>query len=156
MAEGFDIYELTEFDRLKILIALYQANMFNNDVKFTCKNCGTENQYKLSFDNVIHRLDEIGLEPKVFVHENKNFKYEFTVQYPKVRRISSFYKSYYMQHKIGSKKDAKVNDSMSNMEYINLFISKLKLTIKSKNVERLIDFTEYKASDVEEILSKFP
>lgn len=43
LREGFDVYELTEFDRLKILIALYQANMFSNDVKFTCKNCGTEN-----------------------------------------------------------------------------------------------------------------
>ena len=50
LAEGFDIYQLTEFDRLKILIALYQANMFSNDVKFTCKQCGAENQYKLDFN----------------------------------------------------------------------------------------------------------
>ena len=156
LREGFDVYELTEFDRLKILIALYQANMFSNDVKFTCKNCGTENQYKLNFDNVLHRLDEIGLEPKTFVHESKNFTYEFTVQYPKVRRISSFYKSYCASHKPQSKKDAQVNDSMSNMEYVNLFISKLKLTIKATGVERVIDFSQYKASDVEDILSKFP
>lgn len=156
LQEGFDIYKLSEFDRLKILMALYQANMFNNDVKFTCKNCGTENAYKLNFDNVLHRLDEIGLEPKQFVHDSKNFKYEFTLQYPNVRRISSFYKSYCAQHKSVSKHEAKVNDSMSNMEYINLFISKLKLTVKSSGVVRDIDFTQYKASDVEDILAKFP
>lgn len=156
LLEGFDIYKLTEFDRLKILIALYQANMFNNDVKFTCKNCGTENQYRLSFDSVLHRLDEIGLEPKTFIYDSKNFKYEFTIQYPNVQRISSFYKSYCMSHKIQSKKDVKINDSMSNMEYINLFISKLKLFVKSNGAIRDIDFTQYKASDVEDILAKFP
>lgn len=156
LTEGFDVYDLTEFDRLKILIALYQANMFSNDVKFTCNKCGTENAYKLDFNNVLHRLDEIGLDPKQFVHESKNFKYEFVVQYPNVRRISSFYKSYCMQHKSGSKRDDKINDSMSNMEYINLFISHLKLTIKATGAVRNIDFTQYKASDVEDILAKFP
>ena len=28
LLDGFDIYQLTEFDRLKLLIALYQNNMF--------------------------------------------------------------------------------------------------------------------------------
>ena len=99
LADGFDVYELTEFDRLKILIALYQANMFSNEVKFTCKHCGTENAYKLDFDNVLAKLDEIGLEPKQFVHDSKNFKYEFTLSYPIVKRISAFYKLYYTKHK---------------------------------------------------------
>ena len=156
LADGFDVYQLTEFDRLKILIALYQANMFSNDVKFTCKNCGAENAYQLNFDNVLAKLDEIGLTPREFVHDSKNFKYTFTVAYPNVRRISSFYKSYCMKHKSASKRDAKVNDNMSNMEYVNLFISKLKLEIKSTGVVRDIDFSNYKADAVEEILAKFP
>lgn len=37
----FDIYSCSEFDRLKLLVALYQANMFKNEVKFTCPSCGT-------------------------------------------------------------------------------------------------------------------
>ena len=156
LAEGFDIYKLTEFDRLKILIALYQANMFSNDVKFTCKNCGAENAYKLNFDNVIAKLDEIGLAPRQFEHDSKNFKYTFTIAYPNVGRISSFYRSYCMKHKNVSKKDVKVNDNMSNMEYVNLFISKLKLEIKSNDIVRDIDFSNYKAEAVEEILAKFP
>jgi hypothetical protein len=42
------------------------------------------------------------------------------------------------------------------MEYVNLFISKLKLLIKSSGTVRDIDFTAYKADAVEEILAKFP
>ena len=156
LADGFDIYQLTEFDRLKILIALYQANMFSNEVKFTCKNCGAENSYKLNFDNVIAKLDEIGLEPRQFERDSKNFKYTFTVAYPNVRRISSFYRAYCAKHKGKSKQDVKVNDNMSNMEYVNLFISKLKLEIKSSGVVRDIDFSQYKAEAAEEILAKFP
>lgn len=156
LADGFDIYSLTEFDRLKILIALYQSNMFSNDVKFTCKNCGTENKYQLNFDNVIERLDEIGLEPRKFEYENKKFKYEFTIQYPQVKRISSFYKSYCAKHTNHSKRDVAVNDNMSNMEYVELFISNVKFTIKANNVTRDIDFSKYKASDVQDILANFP
>lgn len=156
LTEGFDVYDLTEFDRLKILIALYQANMFNNDVKFTCKQCGTENQYKLNFDNVLVKLDEIGLEPKKFHHDSKNFTYDFVIEYPNVRRISNFYKSYCAKHRSNSKRDVQINDNMSNMEYINLFISSMTFTVKSTGAVRQIDFNLYKASDVEEILSKFP
>lgn len=156
LADEFDVYQLTEFDRLKILIALYQANMFSNDVKFTCKNCGAENAYKLNFNNVIAKLDEIGLEPKTFEHDSKAFHYTFTIAYPNVRRISNFYKSYCAKHKANSKRDIQINDNMSNMEYVNLFISKLKLLIKSSGVIRDIDFTAYKVDAVEEILAKFP
>lgn len=130
--------------------------MFSNDVKFTCKQCGAENKYKLNFDNVLAKLDEIGLEPRLFEYENKNFKFAFTVEYPKVKRISSFYKMYYLKHKVLSKRDVKVNDNLSNMEYVNLFISKVKLEVKSANVTREFDLSDYKASDVEEILAQFP
>ena len=156
LAEGFDIYQLTEFDRLKILMALYQANMFSNDVKFTCKQCGAENQYKLDFNHVLEQLDQIGLEPKTFQHENNNFKFTFTIAYPKVQKISSFYKAYYLKHKASSKRDVKVNDNMSNMEYINLFIQKVDLEIKSTGAKRTVDMAKYKASDVEDILASFP
>ena len=156
LADGFDVYKLTEFDRLKILIALYQANMFSNDVKFTCKQCGMENQYKLNFDNVLAKLDEIGLEPKEVNYENNNFKFKFTVSYPIVRRISSFYKAYYLRHKVQSKRDVQVNDNMSNMEYINLFISKIDMHVKATGAKRTIDMSQYKASDVEDILAQFP
>lgn len=63
---------------------------------------------------------------------------------------------YYLKHKALSKRDVKVNDNLSNMEYVNLFISKVKLEVKSANVTREFDLADYKASDVEEILAQFP
>lgn len=154
--DEFDIYQLTEFDRLKILLALYQANMFSNDVKFTCRNCGAENQYKLNFDNVLAKLDKIGLAPQIREYDSKKFNFVFTLAYPNVRKISNLYKNYYLQHKIGSKKDATMNDNMSNMEYINLFIQSVKLTIKSTGIVRNINMNDYRVSDIEEIVAQFP
>lgn len=156
LADGFNIYDLTEFDRLKLLIVLYQSNMFSTDVKFTCKECGTENTYKPNFENVLYKLDQIDLTPTKFHYENKNFVYDFTVAYPSVKLVSSFHKHYFAKHKITSKKDIKVNDSMSNIEYIDLFIQKIDLTIKSTGTTKNIDFSQYKASEVEEILQVFP
>ena len=105
---------------------------------------------------MLNKLDEIGLAPKEFKYENKNFLFNFTLAYPIVRRISSFYKSYYLKHKVQSKRDVKVNDNLSNMEYINLFISKIDLTVKSSGATRSIDLSNYKAADVEDILAQFP
>jgi hypothetical protein len=42
------------------------------------------------------------------------------------------------------------------MEYVELFISNVKFTIKANNVTRDIDFSKYKASDVQDILANFP
>lgn len=105
---------------------------------------------------MLGKLDEIGLQPKEFVHENKNFSFKFILAYPLVKKISSFYKSYYLKHKVGSKRDIKVNDNLSNMEYVNLFISKIDLEVKATGIRRSIDMSKYKASDVEDILAQFP
>lgn len=75
------------------------------------------------------------------------------MSYPIVRRISSFYKAYYLRHKVQSKRDVQVNDNMSNMEYINLFISKIDMHVKATGAKRTIDMSQYKASDVEDILA---
>lgn len=47
--ESFDIYQVTEFDKIKLMMALYQSNMFKNEIKFTCRECKTENVYRLEF-----------------------------------------------------------------------------------------------------------
>lgn len=154
--EGFDIYKLLELDRLKLLIALYQANMFNNDVKFTCKECGSENQYKLDFNNVLVRLDAIDVEPKKFRYANNKFVFEFEIAYPSVKLVSNFHKQYCLKHRVTSKKDIQVNDTMSNMEYVNLFIKAVKISDLNGNELKSVDFTGFKAADIESILQMFP
>ena len=153
----FDIYQFSEFDRIKTLISLYQQNMFQNEVKFTCEECGAENKYTIDFTNTIQKLDNYKLEDKVFEYENSNFKYIFNLSYPTVKLVSRFHASYCAKH--GSnvvRKQRKTNDLMTNLEYVNLFIKTINMTNKKTNVTREIAFDNYKVSDIEDILEKFP
>lgn len=156
LMDGFDIYKYTELERLKLLIALYQANMFNNDVQFTCKQCGKDNKYKLNFDNVLMKLDKLDIVPKTFHYEKPAMNFDFTVEYPNVKLVSSFHKQYFAKHKNMTKKDVEVNDTMSNMEYINLFISGLRVSDKNGNVLKEASFKGFKPEDIEEILQCLP
>ena len=45
---------------------------------------------------------------------------------------------------------------MTNLEYVNLFISKVSILNKNTNAVRNIDFSQYKVSDIEDILEIFP
>ena len=155
--KGFDVYQLSEYDRLKLMIALYQSNMFQNEVKFTCDECGAENKYKLDFENVLHRLDDFSLEAKNFNYENKNFKYEFVVQYPNVSTVSKFHAAYCRNHsKNVPKNESEAAESMQSMEYINLFMKSVNFENKNTGKKTSVNFGDYKVSDLEEIISIFP
>ena len=156
LMDGFNIYDYTELDRIKILIALYQNNMFNNEVSFTCKNCGTENKYKLDFNTVIKKLDDLVVDPIDFKYKNKNLEYQFKVQYPPVKLVSMFHKQYNAKHKANSRSEVKVNDAMSNMEYVNLFIRSFDIIDESGNTCFSIDFKGYGPADIEDILQDLP
>lgn len=179
LLDGFDIYQLTEFDRLKLLIALYQNNMFANDVKFTCPHCKAENQYRLDFGSTLRKLDQIDTAPQEFEYENKSFKYKFVAAYPKVKLVSEFYRGKYAKGPGGvagkqmpapqqrmpngrpqpPQASSKVEAQLVNMEYIDLFLKSVEITSKQKGTSRTIDLESYAekygAPAVEEILSKF-
>lgn len=152
----FDVYSISEFDRLKLLIAIYQTNMFTNDIKFTCSECGTENTYKLDFEETISKLNNFDLNKKLFLYENKKFKYTADVEYPYVKTVSEFHKSYINQNRPKSRRDVKTNDTMENIEYLNLFISKLDILDKNTNKLMKIDFKQFKINQLDEIISAFP
>lgn len=154
--DGFSIYDYTELERLKLMMALYSTNMSTNTSKFTCSQCGCENTYNLDFARALEKLDALDINPKHFMYESKNLKYDFTLMYPYVKRISKFYKSYCAKYKNKSKRDVKVNDAMSNMEYINLFISSIKLSDKNDQVLKNIPLYAYKPEDAEELLQILP
>lgn len=45
LEDGLDIYSLTEFDKIKLLLLLYQRNMAKHDITFVCPECHSENKY---------------------------------------------------------------------------------------------------------------
>ena len=155
--KDFDVCKLSEFDRLKLMIALYQANMFQNDVKFTCEECGAENVYRLDFDNVLRKLDNYDLSEKNFHYENKNFKYDFVIAYPSVKTVSEFHASYCRAHSVKqARRQMQTDEQMQNMEYVNLFIKSLVFENKNTGKVTSINFADYKVGDLEEIISVFP
>ena len=152
----FDIYQCSEFDRLKLLIALYQANMYKNDVKFVCPQCGTENQYKLDFENVLHRLNKIELKEEEFNYENKNWKYKFVLAYPSVKTVAEFHKANVGKYRNANSQMVKSLDNISNIDYINLFIKQIDLENKSTNSVKQIILSDYAVKDIEDIVAVFP
>lgn len=157
LLDGFDIYELTEFDRIKLMLALYQSNVFADEVKFTCPVCGTQNSYNVGFDNTLRKLDSFDVKPQVFGYENKNFKFDFSVAYPLVKTMSMFYKSQYAKGMMNqSKAQSNANHRLDNIEQMNLFVRSLKMTNKDTGAVREIDFSKYNVTDVADIFAMFP
>lgn len=152
----FDVYQLSDFDRTKIMIALYQENVFQNDVKFVCEECGETNAYKMDFGATLRKLDDYVLEKKTFEYENRRFKYSFVLEYPSVRTVSRFHQSYCARHGNVPKKQQAADATMTNLEYINLFIKSVKVVNKETKAERVINMEDYKISDREDILAAFP
>ena len=158
LEEGFDIYDLLEFDRLKLMIAIYQANTFEkNEMKFTCDKCGAENVYQLDFDNVIKRLDMYDISPKDFEYENNKFKCKFKLQFPTVKNVKAFYVATTIApFRPRTKQQIQTDENLTNIDYVNLFIKTIELTNKVSDKTTFIDFSNYEVADVSEILNNFP
>lgn len=155
--KNFDIYGFSEFDRIKILMALYQENMFSNEVTFKCQECGADNRYRINFEKALAKLDEYNLEKKTFEYENRRFKYSFELEYPTVHTVSQFHKSYCQRHGVNvPKRQEKANDTMTNLEYVNLFVKTVRYQPKQGGAENFIDFSNYRVSDIEDIMAAFP
>lgn len=130
--------------------------MFQNDVKFVCEECGEQNAYKVDFSETLRKLDEYRLEKKQFEYENRHFKYRFGLEYPSVRTVSKFHQSYCAKHGNIPKKQEQANATMTNLEYINLFITDVHVQNKETGAERDVKLTDYRISDREDILAAFP
>ena len=152
----FDIYQFSDFDRTKLMIALYQENVFQNDIKFVCEECGEENAYKIDFSETLRKLDDYKLEKKQFEYENRRFKYVFQLEYPSVKTVSKFHASYCARHGNVPRKQEKAEATMTNLEYINLFITQVDVHNKETGADRTVRFTDYRIADREDILAAFP
>ena len=129
--DKFDIYEMTEFDKIKLQLALYQSNVAKNDVSFTCEECGTENTYKMDFGKTISKLDDFDLKEKVFKYEDHLSKYKKTI-------------------------DQDNTMSQINLDYINLFIDHIKLIPNDSGNEIDIDMSSMFVGDISDIMEEFP
>jgi hypothetical protein len=70
LEDDFDIYSLTEFDKIKLLLLLYQRNMTKHDISFVCTECHTENKYQIDFSTAIDKLDKFVITDQTYHYEN--------------------------------------------------------------------------------------
>lgn len=152
----FSIYDLTEFDRIRILMEIYQNNYFKNEIKYTCEECGFENIYNIDFTQISSKLDEFDLKDIQYYIEDRNHSYCFTLNYPIVQNVSNFYKSYSKKTKGLSQKQREMSESFEQMEYFNLFIKSIEVTNKVTNKKTIADLTTMSFKDIEELISFFP
>lgn len=155
--EKFDIYNLTEFDRIRILMEIYQTNYIKNDITYTCKECGMQNTYKIDFTRVVELLNNFDLTDKVYTLEDQYRIYNFTMNYPSVRQVSNFYKNYNKKYKNTSKQEKEVLENLSNIEYINLFIKQIEMiNKKDKSNRQVADLSIMSFNQIEQLISYFP
>lgn len=153
--EDFDIYDFTEFDKIKMLLLVYQSSMLKKEVTFTCKHCGTENAYEMDFQAAIDRLDAIDVSDREFVFKDAKREYKFVISYPSVRRVSAFYKQYISSHKM-TKENKDQQETNLNFEYINLFMKSVTIKNIETGAEKFIDFSNYGPLDITDIVAVFP
>ena len=157
LEEGFDIYKLTEFDRIRILMEIYQSNYFKNTITYKCKECGAENTYSFDFTKVIEKLNNFDLNDKIFTVEDKVRNYVFTLNYPLVRNVSNFYKSYNKKYKNATKDEREALDNLGNIEYIDLFIKQIEIINRADPTRRqLADLTLMSYNQIEQLIALFP
>ena len=155
--DGFSVYRLTEFDRIRILMEIYSSNYFHDKITYKCPECGCENSYILDFDKILAKFNAFDLQDVKFTTEDRNRVYSFTLNYPSVRAVSNFYKGYMKNYRNVSKKEQEALDDLGNIEYINLFIKKVELiNKKNPNDHKLADLSIMPYDDVETLLSYFP
>lgn len=154
--ENFDIYNCTEFDKIKLMMSLYQTNMFKNEVTFKCKECGTLNKYKIDFRKTISQLDDFDISDTDFNFENENWKFNFKVGYPTVKRVSDFYKLFSQKYKKASEKEIETMNSMINMDYMNMFVKNVEIQNKQSNTTKSLDASLFSVAEIEDIFSAFP
>lgn len=157
LEEDFDVYNLTEFDKIKLLLMLYQRNMSKHDIAFVCPECKFENKYEIDFSSALKRLDEFKVEDQVFEYENPNWKFKFTLAYPKVAKVSQFYSSrYFKMAKTNDKRLMQSVNNSINVDYVDLFIKKIEFEDKMSSDKTSIDVSEYSIDELLDIISVFP
>ena len=156
LEDGFDVYKLTEFDRIRILMEIYSSNYIQNDIKFKCPECGCENVYRIDFEKIIAKMNDFDLTPKTYSMEDKVRVYNFKLNYPMVYNVSEFYKDYLKQYKTATQKEREMLDNMGNIEYINLFISEVEIINKQTQTKNKADLTLMSLAEIEQLFSLFP
>lgn len=129
--KGFDVRELSEFERIAITMNLQQSNKMNTEIKYTCQSCGKENSYKLDVTKLLKKFNKSYRGDVDVTMESGNRTFKFVIGWPKVALVEDFFKSYYRKYDNASKAYQETTDKLSQIEYITMFIKSITMTENS-------------------------
>lgn len=126
--KDFDIRDYTEFERIAITLNLQQMNKMNQEIKFTCPKCNKENSYRLDTAKMLRDFSKTYKPDKEIEIISGTRKFTFTVGWANVRTVEDFFKNHYKKYDSSSKSMQETINSLSQIEYVNMFIKKITLT----------------------------
>lgn len=126
--KDFDIRDYTEFERISIVLNLQQMNKMNQKIKFTCQSCNKENSYRLDTAKLLRDFTKTYKPDKDIEIVSGNRRFTFTVGWAKVSSVEDFFKNHYRKYDNASKSVQETINSLSQIEYMNMFIKRVTLT----------------------------
>ena len=86
-----------------------------------------------------------------------NWKFEFTVSYPTVQKVSKFYSSRYAAiRKTSDKKALEALNTSLNIDYISLFIKDVSFIDKATDEKTEISTSDYTVDELFDVIAVFP
>jgi len=126
--ESFDISMMNELDRIKILVEMYRSNFFNEDVSIKCDKCSTVNTYKIDFDAMIKKIEEVDVSPITETIGDVSF----TIEYPNIVRMGKFYKDVASGSGVSEEQDI-YDQFISSVSFDGIEINMLEFTAREAN-----------------------
>ena len=117
--------------RIFVILNLQQINKINPEIKYTCSNCGKENSYRLDTAKVLRNFAKAYKQDGTFVLESGSRTFTFVAGWPNVRDVEAFFKNYYKKYDNLGRKVKDTMNSMSQIEYVTMFLKKVTVAEKS-------------------------
>ena len=92
--EQFDPMEMSEFDRLKIIVHLFSNNFFSKILNIKCprKGCNSKITYEAKYGTLLKMLDSVDCSDMTFSNETEMGKLRLFANFPKTSRYLSLLK----------------------------------------------------------------
>jgi hypothetical protein len=147
------VADLTELDRIKILIELFRKNYNIDKYSVTCPECSHEFTATIDFGTILEEFDNFDLTE--FIHEveseSSKCKYAFHMLPPTIKRIRE-----YNAHCAENKSEAEV-EPFERSDFYKTFIVGIDVMPQDELQPKIaIDATQFNFAQFDELLGNMP
>lgn len=112
LEQDFDPMEISEFDRLRIMVHLFSNNFFSKHLSIRCpkKACDGKVRYSIKYGSLLRMMDSVDCSDIVFENSSEMGKIKVEANFPKTRRYLSLLEN------VDSEKTGLSNSDYENMD----------------------------------------